>query len=212
MSFKLYEAYRLKPGVDLWEFVHDVRIKAQRRAGRILRTVYTSLLQDAETNKKMREEILKAYSQGREIPDRPVGAVDCACWVREKYKQASISPRRDKFDLDVSISFRKYKRHWYIIPFPGSGLFNNVLSFMRKDPRLEEYHYQNQTDKSAKYSNREWGRRRKIWFYLMDYLKNEDREGDQLCLAICKHDMFTKVDPSLAMFQERHKRKRRKKK
>jgi hypothetical protein len=72
------------------------------------------------------------------------------------------------------------------------------LDFLRKDPRLTDFHYQNSTDKPKHISEKAWDKRRDVW-YGMD---EEDRFKDVLLLHICKFDMYWALDPSHLLIKE----------
>jgi hypothetical protein len=183
MSFKVWVAYRLKNPRDLWPFVSDVRAKATKRVVNVfaMQLVMTAF----DLDEKEHANRLEYYE------DPWAGKVSVARdLLRKRYQAATASPYRDIDNYDVSLVFRSHKGEVYMIPF-GDMLVRDALSFLKRDPRVADFHYQNQVDKPRHISNAEWGRRRDIWNVLCE----PQRWNDALTLEIMSFSMFPYVIP-----------------
>jgi hypothetical protein len=90
------------------------------------------------------------------------------------------------------VTFRQKGRYIYLKKY-CSGVVGDVLNFMDRDSRLQEYHWQNQHDGPDEVSAREWKAREKVWRHLLE----DAREWDQLVLEIVSPDSFYRL-PILA--------------
>jgi hypothetical protein len=105
--------------------------------------------------------------------------------------------------MDVAITFRQHKKRIYVIWY-ANGMMHNVLDFLNTDRQSEDFHYQNQSDKSAKCSDKAWKARGKLWDEMID---PDTRWWDMLVLDIFSHTNFYRLDPALKMMQELAKKK-----
>lgn len=198
MSTKVWTAYRLKKGVDLWDFACDVRQKAQKRCRAKLKEVITFHLERATQDEVLKARVFNSYYgpgwENMQPPPR-LGPYAVGNWIRKGFREQTIKGEKDLLDLDVCVVFRKYKGRWLVVPYSGSGFFGKVLDFLKRDKRLEDYHYQNQSDKSARCSDAEWKARGEAW----DYVLEEERFDDKLVIEISTHGGFSRIDPSTEM-------------
>lgn len=183
MSTKVWVAYRLKNPRDLWPFVSDVRAKATKRVVKVF------AMQLAVTAFDLDE---KKHADRLESYENPwAGKVSVARdLLRKRYQVATASPYRDMDNYDVSLVFRSHKSEVYMIPF-GDMLVRDVLSFLKRDPRVVDFHYQNQVDKPRHVPNAAWEHRRDVW----DTLCEPERWNDALTLEIMTYSMFPYVIP-----------------
>jgi hypothetical protein len=202
MSTKIWEAYKVVDNKDLWPLVHDIRIKGTKAAEACIKKMYDLLFDGVDTNSDPFKEKLEA-NKG----DEYVTKLDIVSKViRDGYKVSSVSPYRDVFDFNLSIGIRQFtyrrKSGLYIIPYAGCGM-NGALDFLKRDPRLVDYHYQNQTDPPKDVPKKEWELREKIW-HGMD---KAQQWGDVLVLEICAYNMFYQLDPHWSLYAEYMKQK-----
>jgi hypothetical protein len=85
--------------------------------------------------------------------------------MNEGYKKSSVSIERSFFDFDVNVAFREYKGRVYLIPYCDLTM-REVLDFLDEDPRIEEFGYQNQTDRPERFTPQEWAARSRVWHAL----------------------------------------------
>lgn len=177
MSTKIWTAFRTKPGVDVWQLIPGIRRHAEKNIKARLVSLYQDLITSWKTDSSRRQ-----YAEsiiGRPISEEPtpVDASDVAHVLYTKQRSSSI---RDAFDLDVSVSVRRAGRRYLLIPYPGSGIFCDCLTFLNLLRELEDFHYQNQTDRPETITARQWAERRRTWAPFL----RDDNWQDQLVLSI----------------------------
>lgn len=183
MSTKIWEAYRLKKGVNLWEFIHDVRIKAEYNTQRRLVEVYRNIIGQCDNSSAYNNEVInEAYGPNDK-------RMKCDVFIASSYVSRLYSLGR-AFDFDASITIRQHAGRYYIIPHDNNY---RVLKFLKDDPRLEDYHYQNQSDKPKNISNSAWTKRRQVWDKIFG--DNDDKWWDALVLEIVCKGNFYRVNP-----------------
>jgi hypothetical protein len=204
MSTKIYNSYKLKRKSDLWPLVRDIRIQATKNVKKKLKEIYktfiscsSSIDQTTSEFKDQQEYYTNLYkATEQQIIDLVcIELADAA--IVERYKKATISMARDFFNFDVSVGFRQNKGKIYLKYYADMEM-RNVFIFLVKDPRLEEYHYQNQTDPPDYIPEKDWGKRRKEWNDLIDNGSWED----VLTLDICRYDMYYMLNPQLELKSE----------
>lgn len=126
MSTKIYNAYRVEAGVDLFDVLHDIRATAWARCRKVI--------------------------DGRNVE-----------MLHAAYVGQLGSSHRSDWDLDVSIAVHSDRSRWLLRAFAGSGLFSEVLDFLPKHESLEDWHYQNSTDRPANLSAIAWNARQRSW-------------------------------------------------
>lgn len=174
MSTKVYEAYRLKDSSQLWEFIADTKRSGQRNV------------------QKMMIDILARRCATANVDPTSSNYYDLESKIKKEYQEGFINPSWNPFCYDVKLSFRKKGRHHYIIPYQDQmPRFYKVLDFLKRDKRLEPYHYWNNTDKDKKVSSREWTARGKVW----EYFCSDYNWDSQLILEICDLSQFYKLLP-----------------
>lgn len=160
MSTKIYGARRLKPGVKLWSFAASVRTRAEKHISEELTEWYHRMLEQAEDPMR-RQSLLELLKLGLEHTG-PITAYHFSNWINLEFKAQSIRSMCDPFGMDVSVVFYEHKGRIYFIPC-ANGMMSETLNFLRKDSSSEDFHYQNQCDKSADCSDTAWERRGKTW-------------------------------------------------
>jgi hypothetical protein len=192
MSTKIHTAYKLVKAGDLWKLVHDIRTKARENVVAKLRDMYAlhvpNVLPDSEAYKKKYEDTYKALSpEGR---DKLTRLHISSKVLTRLYRISCTSLRRNPYNFDVSIAIREYGRSLYLIPY-CDWTMKEVLDFLEEDPRLVDFHYQNQSDKPDHISEMDWYKRERVWHGM-------DKNGkwkDFLILDICSWNNFYELDP-----------------
>lgn len=202
MSTKIYNSYKLKNKNDLWPLVRDIRLQATENVKEKLIEIYKTYISSIdqtteEFNKKLEEyrPIYKNYNEKQIIDIVCVVLADE--FLKEAYKRNATSMYRSIFCFDASVGFRQNKGKIYLTYYADMNM-RNVFDFLVKDPRLEEYHYQNQTDPPDYIPEKDWKKRGREWDDLID---NGGWE-DVLCLDICKYDMYYQLNPILDLKSE----------
>lgn len=195
MSIKIWTAYRLKKTKLLWDLVHDTRITATQNVIEALKTSYREHLPHVRVDTSLYRTRLEKKSKIFD-PSKAEQATRLSIvgdLFRRAYRFNSTKPYRSVYNFDVSVGFRQYEGGIYVIPYCDC-LMRNVLDFLKQDARLEDFHYQNQTDRPKFISPQKWGNRKRV-YTAMEW-------DDVLVLDICRWDMFYKLDPSCEMMIE----------
>lgn len=200
MSTKIYNAYRLKRGYRLWDVVEDVKRQATESVQTRLRGVLEELMAGVKTDSEAYQKKLKLYEHDY------VARLDLASeFLQEGYREQLGSFARSPFHLDVSIAVKEYRGRYYFQAFNDWGSFlAGSLDFLDQDPRFEDFHYQNSTDKPDAVSEREWAHRRKVWNAIMAKGWN----SRQLNLDVLSWDNFIYLNPQLEMVREFHQKRK----
>ena len=185
MSTKIFDAYRTKLGVDLWQLIAKIRPQAEKNVTRLVQRVYCQLEPGVDTNSPDYAKQLKIY--GNEFVARAAGVRD---FILKAYKQQLGSGLRNSFNYDVCVAIRKLGRRYYLrchFDYPLDG----VLDFLKELPELEEYEYRNSSDAQLEdMSVRAWRARGRTWDRV------EKNWHNFLILPICDYDSyFQDLDP-----------------
>lgn len=100
-----------------------------------------------------------------------------------------MSPYRSVFNFDAAVSVRHYEGQVYLRAHTD---LIGVLDFLKRDNRLEDFHYQNSTDKPSRITQKAWEARRAVWDGMVDSGAYEV----SLVLHVCEWDQFTTLLPS----------------
>ncbi len=198
MSTKIYNAYRLRPGHDVWDVTHDIRDRVESFCYKRLKEVYDIIL----VNGALRMEVRKTLT----MEHRRLHVSHVSAWVRERFRQQRNSYERNQYDLSVSIAVHRVGRVFLLRAFPGSGHFHDALKFLERYRAVVDFHYQDQADRPANITTQAWRERRRLWERAM----REDGTPDhQLVMEIVTPETWNRIDPALAM--ERQQRRSLKK-
>lgn len=187
MSTKIYEAYCIKPGYDVWEVLWTIRRRAEKNVRATLTRLYNALLEDAKRPPEARELL-----EG-EIDVERFNYLTASRFVQDRYKQTIGNPNRSSWDMSVAVAVRRARRNrCLLIPYPGSGLLSDSLRFLRRHKALADYCYFNNTDRPRHITARAWNERRRTWGELLP----DDRWQDKLVLDIVTVEGWFRIDPS----------------
>ena len=157
MSTKIYEAYRTKPGVDIWTMAPSLRKKAEAGAKECLRVLYEEVAKEVDTTT---ERYQKAMASSKD--ERLARLTVAQDVIRREYKAQAASDLRNSFNLDVSLAIRHHEGRFYIIPHVDMSM-RNALEFLKHNKKLEAYPYWNNTDKPKHVTEKQWKLRGDTW-------------------------------------------------
>lgn len=198
MSVKIYTAYRLRKSSDLWPFARDTRRKAIKRLHVKLQEAFKTLAVEVskspEYQQKMLENSSRADFELRFMTERD---------LTQRYREAMIQPYKDAFDFDISITVREHRGRLYLIPSCGMGAFG-CLDFLKRDKRLEDFAYWNNTDKPNHISKEDWELRGAVWDALDSGATTKgqlytDAWSDYLVIEISSYTGFYKIKPQFKL-------------
>lgn len=153
MSTKIYDAWRF-PSERLNEYLDWSRKQ-------VLKTVKKRVIELMEAlQPKIIEgfgEPLEHFKNGRDVWERHK-RMD---YIMKCCREAANSKQRDViFDIECGINLWLHNGMFYAVAVTE----NWIADSLRKPPDwVEEYHYQNSTDKPDEVSNEEWDERRDNW-------------------------------------------------
>lgn len=212
MSTKIYNAYKttLKP--------HEILDKLVKMRKDVLGHIYSIIMNS------IMEESIEFYDLYDVLPEDSI------------YKKEVKNP--DYFDEFINITIKmniESSENSYLSLFQGFEVsvhvredfslvtlfgYNDLINSFVEDNSdwLEDFHYQNSTDKSADISDEEWDERRDIWdeiynFYgsasetafTYTFLSSNNKDNKHLVLFNCYHTS----DPTKIVFPSDEKRKKR---
>lgn len=192
MSTKIYTAYRLKNGKNLWKFIHKSKQQAKEGIEKILMDTYRRWLDDQE----FLEKIVKNYNP----EDYTSLAFEMSDYLTRKYKEQVTSPLRTPFNMDVSYTVRESKGRYYIIPY-CDGIMRNTLDFLREHEDLEEYSYWDNTDKPEEISQAKWNKRGDNWEKVIEHWDN------YVTVEILNLDIMPQINPIFQLLDELKQKK-----
>jgi len=190
MSIKIYEAYRLKRGVKLDEWLIKTSDKAERAVHKRLKRVTDHLMGDPQVFLDLVKE--HELSAKRHHPDEQgkVGVVAATSLIYDLMGAQLQSLLKSEWDLRVWLNVYVWKNRYYVMPYIGSHMLYGSLDCLKNDPDLEDYCYFNNTDRPDNIPAREWGARRRVWNAM---------NTDKVCLTryICDYDngVWHRVNP-----------------
>jgi len=158
VSTKIWNAFRLRRGFDLWEVMTEIQERGRKRATATLAKFMWGLTENP-ANASAFGLILKLEADKSELAR--VMEISRATFLA--YREQIGKSERNVFDLDVSVAVHKVGRRYLFRPFSGSGLLSSTLAFMAKMPALEDYHYQNSSDRPEEIGARAWAARAATW-------------------------------------------------
>jgi hypothetical protein len=165
MSTKIYEAYRVKKDVNPFDLSSQIYKEAMSQ----IKSAIKSFFEKADADTKNFWEIKRLLFEGARL--------------------AASSPYKSTFDIKVGVNVFEDETHYYLIPYPGSGIFRDCLDFLKDFPGLEGYAYWNNSDHPESITDEQWAERGKTWDPIID---NWHRK---LEISICDADCLYQFMP-----------------
>lgn len=184
MSTKIYTAYKVKDSSKLWSILKDIKKKCQKNIKIKLSEIFTNTVANVNPNSIMYKNLIK---EG--FSDEEVRRTIADKTIRRLYRISSYSIYRSEYNFDVNIAIREYDGDYYLIPHCDMYM-SRVLDFLRRDKRLQDFHYQNQCERPNNITKKEWKHREEIWDEI-------DKNGwdNYLLLEICSWENFYTLNP-----------------
>jgi hypothetical protein len=161
MSTKIWQAWRL-PKTKLNEFLLMTRTATMEKFyGQLDDWMWCASKEEAKKRREAAAEKVKAKNDGV-LPswwydDDETYLRERWRMVQERIKEASVSPKRMFHDADASLNIWIDGRYAYVIPYGEVALHSPWPDW------LEDYHYQNQTDRPEEITARQWTARKRAW-------------------------------------------------
>lgn len=187
MSIKIYNAFRMTPSVFEKKFLPAFRNHAFEYAKDIVEKLVSSTSED--TIKNVIEEKSIEF-KNRNIPfnaeeyllkNKEYVKVR---YVLESLQKISVQPRINPADIDASMNVWFYKSKFYVI------IYGNCANTFLMPKNVEEYHYQNSTDKPRNISEIEWEERYQNWKHVCIDNHNQSRMVHEVINAKIETGLF----------------------
>jgi len=193
MSTKIYDAYRILDPKNVWKVLWKIEDEARANIDKALRAHYLDLVikmdPDTEDYKKAWTETRKQFEYYKETSFRLRRAQEL---VRNSYRDNVTKSHRDTYSLDVSLAVYPHKNDFYLRTFcEPISVVGEALGFVEKMPELEDFHYQNQSDRPENISEKAWKVRAKVWDEILEY---ED-VGRHVSVDVLCWQNFYRIDP-----------------
>lgn len=188
MSTKVYNAYRVKEGVALWPLLWNIKTIGIQNVREVLIKLYNKLLSNEQTKEEARKNL--------KLPDDiEIGPYEVALSVHEAVRRHLGNPHRNDFDFNVSVAVREHQGRFYLKAYCDMNMAH-VLDFLSSavmSDRIEDFHYQNSTDRPSKISEEEWKHRSVTWAGMAH---PKDWQNFVL-LTICDYEALPFIDPAM---------------
>jgi hypothetical protein len=127
------------------------------------------------------------------------GAFDIDRWIHLNYGQQLTNLQRNPWALDVTITLRRYRTRYYIIPYCDTACaVTGSLDFLATDERLEEFGYWDNSDKPDEVTDHEWAWRSTVW----NDLTKPELWGQFVAVDVVSWTGYDAVSPALEIAQE----------
>jgi hypothetical protein len=175
------DGYRLKKGVDIWEFAADVKARAQDEIRQKLHALCERLLCSPAGCAAVRADL--GLGENDEVRFE-----ECCRYVRKRYFAQLGNIEINDYDFSTSLAIRRHDGRYYVRAHAGWAV-RDVLDFLRNDARLEDFSYNTIYGRPDDVSKEEWSHREQVWRAL-------DAAWDvYLNVEICCMHNYHKVDP-----------------
>lgn len=199
MSTKVYVAYKLKKSGDLWAFLRDTIKQGRKNVRAALVKLHHTYMADVDTKSPEYVEALGRYEGDEWLTQFRLANN----FLRKEYRSQQTSMERNPFHFDVSLGIWENKGSLYIIPYCDMFM-RNVLDFLKKNTRLEDFCYWNNTDEPKGMPRSVWKARGKVW----DAIHDNGWEN-HLWIDVCSPSSYYQIDPYIEEVQKyTNKRKR----
>ncbi len=158
MSTKIYNAYRLRSRLDLWKFLRYVRRRAEQYARERIDAFADELHAAVDPTSRRFQELLPSHHCEWEVREH-------IAWdfLHQAYRKADASNVRSRVDLSLALTVREHEGRYYFIAYEGDGMRGALTDLLDRSLLVEDFHYQNSTDRPDEISEAEWERRRRTW-------------------------------------------------
>lgn len=82
--------------------------------------------------------------------------------ITAKYREQAGSPYRNEWNFDVTIAIRERRGRIYVIPHCDMRMAK-ACDFLKRDRRLDDFAYWNNTDRPKTVTARAWAHRACVW-------------------------------------------------
>lgn len=172
MSTKIYNAYRVKMGVNIWDLVTDWQKLGRERSIAAIKNQHLEFARNIEPDNEEYKTCCFSlqndpYYMSEDIAKMAAKSEVASKFMVEGAKKEYVTFLRGYFNYDVSITFRELNGRYYVQCYCDMML-RHVLDFVPEDSRVEDYHFQNSTEGPDNVTEDEWREREKIWDDIYD--------------------------------------------
>jgi hypothetical protein len=174
MSTKVYTAYRLKKSSDLWSFVRSANATAMKNVQERIREIHSDLMKTAPSESVDFGDLVERYQDEGKARSRIASDA-----LLKGYGEQLSSSHRNDFDFNVSIAIWEHKKGLYIRPFCDMRM-RDVLDFLKRDRRLQDFSFWDNTDRPKRITEKQWKARGRVW----DAIDEDRTNGNTNCLVL----------------------------
>lgn len=204
MSLQIYNGFRLNFGKSLWDMLWWVEHLARQNINRALRAHYLELVETMDPDDEDYREkwALEKLQPERARSEQSFRLHRAHSLISESYRKNSTSSLRDTYSLDVSVAVYPHDCQFYLRTFVEPiSVLGGVLDFVAELPELEDFHYQNSTDRPGSVSEADWDHRGDTW----EEIFKHEGVGRHVALDICSWQAFYRIDPWFQLAREWHR-------
>lgn len=162
MSTKIYEAYRVKKGVNEEELLHDLYRIARRNVYSYIKEIVYVLMSKGDT---FLDYWMKSTFHS-ELPT-PTNGLDFLHHMRLEHPGEQYFPLATVYGFfDASLSVYRCGGRTYLVPYGING--HVPWGFLAHDERLEYFGYWDNVDPPEETPKKEWKKRRTAWEAVFD--------------------------------------------
>jgi len=158
MSTKIWEAYRI-PISRINDFIDIARDQARAEIFRCVTAMVESVTEEAMMKEMLKHsEFYSSETAKKDYMENTHNKLSARFDIVKKViKAAAQSRHKTPYDIGCWINFWVDGEHAYIIPVGA------CVTGLKYPEWVEDFHYQNQTDKPKRISQKEWNKRRDTW-------------------------------------------------
>lgn len=209
MSIKIYSAFRIKDGVDVWPLLWKIRDQATENAKRALRNHYIDLV--FHTDSSTKEYWIEFGDRTKHAFDALTGRAKQELHfrldrahkqVKSRFKDNVTSSVREEYNLEVNLAIYPHTSGNYLRTFCDSAsIMRDVLDFVEELPELEDYYFQNSSDGPKDIPEEQWQARRAVWEEIYQSTNNHGFANHAL-IEVVSWTRLIFVDPWVELAQE----------
>lgn len=199
MSTKVYNAYRVKRGHNIFDVCEDIKRRGIENARQALREHYEKIRENPTfvfkmwliDNKKDSKPYLRRYGWAAEFIEREYAKSEST----KVYDNSFVW----EYAMNCSLMVHENRGRYYIRALTN-GMMSGILDFLRDHEALEDFHYQNSTDRPESITAREWAYREKVWGEIFPTVPPYMR---MMTVEIVTFDTFFRICPARQMDSDR---------
>jgi len=162
MSTKIYSAYRIKKSTDIRVLFNRAKEIAREHVKENYELLYAIHGVSTITAVRKFKKEPDNWFLKRVLEKDKEGEID-DLWICQCMDRAALGTSKDIIDINFSCSIFYDRKYWYLKFFPNYDWQYKVLHKIEEEFELEDYHYQNSTDRPDGITRRAYNARSTKW-------------------------------------------------